>query len=76
MIFTIEKPTKEGWYWFSGTAPAEFRLPVADGLCVLELKMIAEQMTAFPIHDGESWTLVEIDTFRGKWAGPLEPPER
>jgi hypothetical protein len=42
-----------------------------DVPCVLELKVIADRLTAFPIHDGEGWTLAEIDTVTAQWAGPL-----
>jgi hypothetical protein len=45
-----------------------------DVPCVLELKVIADRLTAFPIHDGEGWTFVEMDTFTGQGAGPLTPP--
>ena len=50
MTWTGEKPGKEGWYWYRGDISSGFRLPGIDVPCVVELKIIADQMTAFPIH--------------------------
>ena len=60
MTWTIEKPTRPGWYWY--------RKDEKDIQLLVDVRKIEEHLTA-------AWpnSLTEfIDSMPGEWAGPLE----
>jgi len=64
MMWTKEKPVKEGWYFHKAriNSPAYFR------------KVIRTKKGGLMGHDQPYW--FPVDDFRGWWAGPIPEPER
>lgn len=61
-LFTTEKPTKPGWYWF--------RTNTENPTMVEVVKYKNVCMVLEPDDDKG----VEVLLYDGEWAGPLEPP--
>lgn len=59
MIWTFDKPTKPGWYWW--------RLKKQGWMGVHH---IDEDLCVSTTEDHDS-----VDDINGEWAGPLVPPE-
>jgi len=59
MTWTLEKPTKPGWYWYR-TDEKQNQL--------MDIRKLEEQMTAgWPSGRSEP-----VDSMPGEWSGPLE----
>jgi hypothetical protein len=61
MIWTNEKPTKAGWYWYN---------PRLTFIEVYELFDSEQGLCWYVDKDGGGL----IKDMRGRWAGPLDPP--
>ena len=62
MIWTTEKPTKPGWYWYRSEC---------DGHTVKVIHYIDDDGDGPYLATSEDLALNDLD---GEWAGPVEPP--
>ena len=62
--WTTDKPTRPGWYWYrEGEGPEIYWVFAAP---------FNGQVRMYAGHKDEGG--IWIDSWRGDWAGPLEPP--
>jgi hypothetical protein len=61
MNWTLDKPTKEGWYWF--------RMDTGEKRMVIVYVISADRMVAVG-DENEGHPALQ----KGAWYGPLEPP--
>lgn len=66
MIWTHEKPTQPGWYWWRNTG-----LSVVGRTQVCKVSIYKGKYRAMFI-DGERPLVADL---AGEWAGPIEEPE-
>ena len=69
VIWTTEKPTKLGWYWYKGEDPdVEFQ---ADGIAIVEVIKKEDRLVSRHSNSDNEW----IEDSQAQWAGSLEAPE-
>ena len=64
MTWTIEKPTKPGWYWY--------RKNEEQSQVLMQMQGIGEQTTAV----GPNGRWESVFNMPGEWSGPLERMSR
>ncbi len=64
-VWTDERPTCPGWYWYKPPGIGEPRLVHVDNDRI-DSKLMADL--------GPPNNLVDVVRIKGQWAGPLEPP--
>ena len=65
-VWSAERPTCAGWYWYQPPGIAEPRLINVDNGRI-DTKLMADL--------GPPNNLVDVNRIPGQWAGPIEPPK-
>lgn len=65
-VWTEERPTCAGWYWYKPLGVAEARLVNVDNGRI-DAKLMADL--------GPPNNLVDVNRIKGQWAGPIQPPQ-
>ena len=65
LIWSGERPTCAGWYWYKPPGIDEPRLVNVDNGRI-DAKLMADL--------GPPNNLVDVNRIKGQWAGPLAPP--
>lgn len=64
-VWTEDRPTCPGWYWYKAPGISEPRLILVD-YGRIDSKLMADL--------GPPNNLVDVNRINGRWAGPIEPP--
>lgn len=69
MKWITDTPTKTGFYWYRG--PTSQSSSDEPYITIVKVIICAESFVAELGKEGDE----DLDTYKGEWLGPLEPPE-